>query len=48
MIGDAIAWAMTRFIIGLAVVSFVLGALVVWGLPKLWDWLKPIIHAVTS
>lgn len=48
MVGDAIAWAMGRFIVGLAVVAFTLGALVVWGLPKLWHWLKPIIHSVTA
>jgi hypothetical protein len=48
MIGDAIAWAMGRFIVGLFVAAFTLGALSVWGLPKLWHWLKPLIHQVTA
>jgi hypothetical protein len=48
MIGDAIAWAMTRFLVALTVVSFSLGALAVWGLPKLWAILKPWIHQVTA
>lgn len=48
MIGDAIAWALNRFIVVLFVAAFTLGALIVWGLPKLWHWLKPIIHQVTA
>lgn len=46
--GDAIAWAVGRFIAGLFVVAFVLGGLAVWGLPKLWHSLKPFIHQVTE
>jgi hypothetical protein len=48
MIGDAIAWAMGRFIVGLFVAAFTLGALAVWAIPKLWRWIKPFIHQVTA
>ena len=24
------------------------GALAVWGVPKLWSWVKPLIHALTG
>lgn len=47
-IGEGIAWAFGRFIVALAVIAFGLGALAVWGLPKLWAWIKPWIHQVTS
>jgi hypothetical protein len=32
----------------LVVIAFLLGGAAVWGLPKLWHWLKPIIHGVTQ
>jgi hypothetical protein len=38
-------------IIGLilfGLICFVLGVGVVWGLPKLWIIIKPIIHAITA
>ncbi len=44
MIGRSIASA---FIVAI-VISFALGALAVWGLPKLWTLLKPLIHQVTA
>lgn len=48
MYGEAIAWAISRLIAVLVIGAFVLGGLAVWGLPKLWHWLKPIIHQVTA
>lgn len=48
MDGNAIGDAIARFVILLAVAAFALGALAVWGLPKLWDVVKPWIHALTS
>lgn len=36
------------FIAALALVSFAAGALAMWGLPKLWAWLMPIIHMATA
>jgi hypothetical protein len=32
----------------LVAAAFLLGVLTMWGIPKLWEWLKPLIHAVTS
>ena len=38
--------------VGMLVIALVAGAtftgLLFWLLPKLWDWLKPIIHAATG
>lgn len=48
MDGYAIGSAMARFVILLAVVAFALGALAMWGLPKLWELVKPFIHAMTT
>jgi hypothetical protein len=28
--------------------AFGAGALVMWGLPRVWDWLKPFIHQFTA
>lgn len=36
------------FIIGLAVIAAAIGGAAVWGLPKLWAWIKPLIHGFTS
>jgi hypothetical protein len=30
------------------VVAFLLGITAAWGIPKVWAWLKPIIHVATS
>ena len=39
--------AVTGLII-LVIIVFVLGALTMWGMPKLWLIIKPIIHTITS
>ena len=39
--------AVTGLII-LVIIVFSLGALTMWGLPKLWLILKPIIHVMTA
>lgn len=48
MDGNAIGSAMARFVLLLAVAAFALGVLAMWGLPKLWELVKPFIHAVTA
>jgi hypothetical protein len=48
MIGEGFARAMSAFIGMVIIIAFVLGALTVWGLPKLWAFLKPVIHQVTA
>lgn len=48
MIGEGYARAMTAFLLAVALSMFALGALAVWGLPKLWGWVKPVIHAITA
>ena len=46
--GRDIAAGLAGLIVGLAVICFALGGLVVWGIPILWHWLKPIIHGLTQ
>jgi hypothetical protein len=46
--GSAIAESIVAGLIILVIVVFCLGALTMWGLPHLWAFLKPIIHAVTA
>lgn len=48
MYGKALGDAITGAIILVGMVAFVLGGLVFWGLPKLWAWIKPLIHAATG
>lgn len=48
MDGSGIGEALVRGIIAISVIAFGLGALLMWGVPKLWDILKPAIHAATS
>jgi hypothetical protein len=45
---DGIGKSIALGIIILIILSFTIGALATWGLPKLWIFLKPIIHAVTA
>lgn len=47
-IGRAIGEAIIGLIAIAAVAGVAFGALVVWGLPKLWAFLKPLIHALTA
>ena len=37
-----------EFIIGVVLISAAIGGLAVWGLPKLWSWIKPLIHSFTG
>jgi hypothetical protein len=46
--GAAIGEALVRWICILVACAFGLGALAMWGVPKLWELLKPLIHAATS
>jgi hypothetical protein len=46
--GSSLAASIFMGLIILVVVVFLLGALTMWGLPKLWLIIKPIIHAVTA
>ena len=43
-IGDGIIGA----IISMMIVAACFGALAMWGLPKLWELVKPFIHALTA
>lgn len=45
---DAIFDGMILFFWAAIAAAFGLGMLVMWGVPKLWDWIKPIIHAATG
>lgn len=46
--GRAIADAVVFSAVALIGGAFAAGGLAVWLLPKLWHWLKPIIHQVTG
>jgi hypothetical protein len=48
MDGNAISGALARMTIVLVAVAFAIGAFAMWGLPKLWELAKPLIHAVTA
>lgn len=47
-IGKGIGDAMMGAFLVVAVVCFAGGAALVWLAPKVWAWLKPIIHAFTA
>jgi hypothetical protein len=46
--GDAIGVGIIRIMFVVAIISFLLGALLVWGLPELWAIVKPLIHSITA
>ena len=46
--GEQIAKSLMTALIGAVIAAFALGVLAIYGLPKLWAWLMPIIHAATS
>lgn len=46
--GRGIAESAVTGLIILVIIVFTLGAFTMWGLPKLWIFIKPFIHAVTS
>ena len=43
-IGDAVGGE----ILSLVAIAFATGALAMWGLPKLWELIKPLIHSATA
>jgi len=45
---DGIGQSLLIGLIILVILSLSVGALLMWGLPKLWIFLKPIIHAITA
>jgi hypothetical protein len=47
-IGDMIAHGIMVGMIWVGVICFGAGALVVWGLPKLWHLIKPWLHTITG
>lgn len=47
-LGKALSDAVAGLIALIAIVCICIGGLVVWGLPKLWELVKPWIHALTA
>ena len=53
-IGELNMWSegiwegMVTFFIVCIVLAVAVGAGLMWALPKAWEWLKPIVHAVTA
>jgi hypothetical protein len=48
MWSEGIWEAMVTFFIVAIVVAVGFGMLLMWGLPKLWELVKPLIHAATA
>lgn len=48
MYGDAIRAAVIRLVLVAFVCGAIISLLLVFGLPALWDWIKPWLHAVTA
>lgn len=48
MYGSGLNGIFTGMIVFFTVVGFVIGGLVFWLLPLLWEWIKPLLHAVTA
>lgn len=46
--GDAIVKALAAFVLGAVAIAFALGVAAMWGLPRLWEWVKPFIHEATK
>ena len=46
--GSAIEESIILGLVVLVVIAFILGGLVTWLLPKLWLFIKPIIHTITA
>jgi len=46
--GEEVANSMMKAIAVAVAIAFMLGGLVVYVLPKVWNWLIPIIHSATS
>lgn len=47
-VGKAVADAALLMIALAAVGGGLVVGLIFWGLPLAWDWLKPVLHAVTA
>ena len=48
MYGDAITRSITAMMVFLLAAGAGIGALAVWGIPILWNWVKPWLHGVTT
>lgn len=48
MYGDDVWKAMIYLAIAAMIAAFGLGMLAMWGLPKLWELVKPLLHALTA
>jgi hypothetical protein len=46
--GRAIGEAVVGMIVGAFLAGMALGVMLTAGLPKLWQWLKPLIHSWTA
>ena len=45
---DELGNALITLILAVIGIAFTLGVLATWLLPKLWHWIKPIIHNITN
>ena len=46
--GQAIGDRVVRLAAILVVGAFTFGMVAMWGIPKLWQWIKPILHTFTG
>lgn len=47
-IGRNLQEQLIKLIISVIIVSTLFGGFVVWGIPKLWQIVKPFIHSITG
>lgn len=48
MIGDAIAHAMMMAMVAVAVITALVVLFLIFGVPMIWGWVKPLIHSLTG
>ena len=47
-VGDQLERQMKAMVVVVAVGMFLVGAITVWGLPIVWEWVKPWLHQATG
>ena len=46
--GYALGRSLAKVFLLAALIVFCLGAIAMWGVPKLWELIKPLIHSFTA
>ena len=46
--GDGLVGALRAFVLGVFVFGIIVGAFIFWGLPFIWERVKPLLHSATG